>query len=80
MSCRLIRLFFLANGPRQPLLLVLLSEEREVDITLGMCLEILQEAVGTGHGAVQIVVKLSVGKQLAHRTLGVLQLLNTPLA
>ena len=40
-----------------------------------MCLEILQEAVGTGHGAVQIVVKLSVGKQLAHRTLGVLQLL-----
>ena len=53
---------------------LLLAEDREVNITFRMCLEVGYKAVGTLYDVVQIVVERRVAHQFTECSVGVLYL------
>ena len=53
---------------------LLLAEDREVNITFRMCLEVGYKAVGTLYDMVQVVVERRVAHQFAECSVGVLYL------
>ena len=62
------------NPAWQSLLLLLLAEDREVHIALGMSLEVIDQTIGALHGMVEAVVQRGVLHEQSQRTLLALHL------